>query len=200
MGQVHEYSCNLTWSGSTGQGYDAYDRTHRVSAPPAGSELTLTSDPAFRGDPRLANPEQLLLVAASSASCSASSRSPPGRGSTCSSTPTRRARSCRRTTEPMRITRIELRPRIVIAGDVAEERIRRALRRPRPRGTASSPTACGPRSRSSRGSSLSRTDRQPLAEHVSIPRRFNGPLENGQGGYSARGSSPASSREPWRSP
>jgi organic hydroperoxide reductase OsmC/OhrA len=64
--QVHEYRANLSWSGSTGAGYKAYDRTHRVAVPPAQAELVLTSDPAFLGNPNLVNPEQLLTAAASS--------------------------------------------------------------------------------------------------------------------------------------
>jgi organic hydroperoxide reductase OsmC/OhrA len=55
-----------TWSGTTRDGYDAYDRTHVVSAPPARDELTLASDPAFLGNPDLLNPELLLLASASS--------------------------------------------------------------------------------------------------------------------------------------
>jgi organic hydroperoxide reductase OsmC/OhrA len=53
-----------SWSGSTGAGYDSYDRTHTMRCPPAGDELTLTSDPAFLGDAGLLDPEQLLLAAA----------------------------------------------------------------------------------------------------------------------------------------
>jgi len=63
---VHRYRADLTWSGSTGVGYEAYDRTHAVTCPPATTGLTLSSDPAFRGDPALLDPEQLLLAAASS--------------------------------------------------------------------------------------------------------------------------------------
>lgn len=63
---VHAYRTTLAWHGSTGEGYEAYPRAHRVAAPPAGAELELSSDPAFRGDPTLLNPEQLLLAAASS--------------------------------------------------------------------------------------------------------------------------------------
>jgi len=62
----HTYRTSLRWTGSTGQGYDAYDRAHEVRADPAGSALALSSDPAFRGDPDLLNPEQLLVAAASS--------------------------------------------------------------------------------------------------------------------------------------
>lgn len=65
-GPVHTYRSALKWEGSTGVGYDLYDRTHTVSAPPAQASLALASDPAFRGDPSLLNPEQLLVLAASS--------------------------------------------------------------------------------------------------------------------------------------
>lgn len=63
---VHRYRTRLSWSGSTAEGYDAYDRTHTASAPPAEAALTLAADPAFRGDPTLLNPEQLVVLAASS--------------------------------------------------------------------------------------------------------------------------------------
>lgn len=66
MGATHQYRVQCTWSGSTGVGYDAYDRGHRVSADPASTDLTLSADPAFRGDPERLNPEQLLVAAAAS--------------------------------------------------------------------------------------------------------------------------------------
>ncbi|MFC7405132.1 OsmC family protein [Georgenia alba] len=61
----HEYRTNLTWTGSTGTGYRSYPRTHRVVAPPS-PPFTLSADPAFQGDPEHPNPEQLLVMAASS--------------------------------------------------------------------------------------------------------------------------------------
>lgn len=64
--QVHEYRTELTWTGSTAGGYRAYDRTHQVRVPPAEAGLVMSSDPAFRGDASLLNPEQLLTAAASS--------------------------------------------------------------------------------------------------------------------------------------
>ncbi len=66
MAHVHTYRATASWAGSTGVGYEAYDRTHRLAAPPAAAELTAASDPAFRGDPSLLNPEQLLVLAAAS--------------------------------------------------------------------------------------------------------------------------------------
>lgn len=61
---THEYSTRLSWAGSTGDGYRAYDRAHDVEL--AGGTLAVSADPAFRGDGDLTNPEQLLLAAASS--------------------------------------------------------------------------------------------------------------------------------------
>jgi organic hydroperoxide reductase OsmC/OhrA len=66
MSAIHRYRARCSWSGSTGAGYDVYDRTHRGEAPPAEAALALTSDPAFKGDPAHLNPEQLLVLAASS--------------------------------------------------------------------------------------------------------------------------------------
>jgi organic hydroperoxide reductase OsmC/OhrA len=63
---THHYGVTCRWSGSTGGGYEAYAREHLAAAPPADAALTLSSDPAFRGDPRHLNPEQLVVLAASS--------------------------------------------------------------------------------------------------------------------------------------
>jgi organic hydroperoxide reductase OsmC/OhrA len=63
---THSYSTTLSWQGSTGAGYRAYSRAHTASAEPAAATLELSADRAFRGDPALLNPEQLLVMAASS--------------------------------------------------------------------------------------------------------------------------------------
>lgn len=63
---THSYSTTLSWQGSTGAGYRGYSRAHTASATPAPATLDLSADPAFRGDPALLNPEQLLVIAASS--------------------------------------------------------------------------------------------------------------------------------------
>jgi len=62
---IHTYATTLAWSGSTGGGYRAYSRTHQVT-PQGAPGIAASADPAFRGDPALVNPEQLLLAAASS--------------------------------------------------------------------------------------------------------------------------------------
>lgn len=66
MGTTHTYRATTHWNGSTGAGYERYDRAHEAATEPATQPLTLTSDPAFRGDPSHLNPEQLLVLAASS--------------------------------------------------------------------------------------------------------------------------------------
>jgi len=66
MTHVHTYESQLSWRGATSVGYESYERTHHVVVPPAESELVLSSDPAFHGDATLLNPEQLLLASASS--------------------------------------------------------------------------------------------------------------------------------------
>ena len=125
LSRIHEYRCRLAWSGSTGDGYEAYDRTHRVSAPPAEAELVLSGDPAFGGSAELPNPEALLVVAASScqllsflAICARARIDVVDYSDEAEAV-------MPEDDKPLRITAIRLRPHIVIAGDVAEDRVRR---------------------------------------------------------------------------
>lgn len=62
----HTYLARVEWTGSTGAGYRAYARAHTAWTPPATDGFDLSADPHFRGDPDLPNPEQLLVLAASS--------------------------------------------------------------------------------------------------------------------------------------
>ena len=58
-----KFSARTSWAGSTGVGWEDYDRTHAARV----SEQTVTLTTAEeKGDPRLANPELLVLAAASS--------------------------------------------------------------------------------------------------------------------------------------
>jgi organic hydroperoxide reductase OsmC/OhrA len=66
MATIHLYRSELSWRGSTGAGYEAYDRAHEGYAPPAAAPLALSADPLFRGDPNRLNPEQLVVLAAAS--------------------------------------------------------------------------------------------------------------------------------------
>jgi organic hydroperoxide reductase OsmC/OhrA len=119
---MHHYETRLRWSGSTGLGWEGYDRSHTALAPPAEQEIRLTTGEA-QGDPRILNPEQLVVMAASSCQMlwflhlaakarldvveyedDASGLMPEDEA-------------------PVRITEITLRPRIVIAGEASEERV-----------------------------------------------------------------------------
>jgi organic hydroperoxide reductase OsmC/OhrA len=120
---VHHYRVTCSWSGSTGVGYEGYDRSHSGASPPAVAELELSSDRAFRGDPALLNPEQLVLLAASScqllsflavaarAHVDVVGYEDEAEGFMPEDDP------------PMRLTRIVLRPRITVRGDVTDERL-----------------------------------------------------------------------------
>jgi organic hydroperoxide reductase OsmC/OhrA len=65
---AHHFACHLVWSGAGHGGttsYEHYSREVRVDVegkPP----LPLSAAPAFRGDPALLNPEDLLVAALSS--------------------------------------------------------------------------------------------------------------------------------------
>ena len=63
-GKTHTYACSLAWTGNTGEGtasYTGYSRDHVFSAPDK-PDLLGSSDPAFRGDRRRYNPEELLVA------------------------------------------------------------------------------------------------------------------------------------------
>ena len=65
MPAEHTYRLSLRWTGDRGtgtSGHRSYDRDHEVLA--AGKPVIAgSSDPAFRGDPRRWNPEELLVAA-----------------------------------------------------------------------------------------------------------------------------------------
>ena len=65
-GRVHHYQAACSWTGTTAVGYEAYVRNHEGTAAPAQARLELSGDAAFRGDPSRLNPEQLVVLAASS--------------------------------------------------------------------------------------------------------------------------------------
>lgn len=67
-GKEHHYQVAVTWTGAAAGGttdYKSYSREYRADfsgKPP----ITGSSDPAFRGDPNLHNPEEMLVLALSS--------------------------------------------------------------------------------------------------------------------------------------
>jgi organic hydroperoxide reductase OsmC/OhrA len=125
---THRYQTRLRWTGSTGLGWDHYDRTHSVTAPPAEQEVRVTTGES-KGDPAILNPEQLLVMAASSCQMlwflhlAAKARIDvvAYEDDALALMP--------EDAEPVRITEITLRPRITVSGDANDERIHKLVHR-----------------------------------------------------------------------
>jgi organic hydroperoxide reductase OsmC/OhrA len=123
---LHRYEVELRWTGSTGAGWEGYDRSHTATAPPAEEEIGLTTGEA-KGNPRLLNPEQLLVMAASSCQMlwflhlAAKARVDVVEYEDLA------VGLMPMDEEPVRVTEIALRPRIVVASDATEERVRKLL-------------------------------------------------------------------------
>jgi organic hydroperoxide reductase OsmC/OhrA len=136
MAHTHRYPVRCQWEGSTGVGYDAYDRSHTVSAgggadgsdgsegSASGLSLALSADPAFLGDPAKLNPEQLLVLAASSCQLLSFLAAAARARIDVIAYEDDAEGVMPEDDRPVRITRIALRPRITVRGDVAEERVR----------------------------------------------------------------------------
>jgi organic hydroperoxide reductase OsmC/OhrA len=119
----HVYAARCSWRGSTAEGYEHYDRSHVGQA--GERSLTLTSGDTGRGDPAELNPEQLVVMAASScqllwflhlaakARVDVVSYDDEAEGVMPADD------------RPLRLTRIVLRPRIAVRGEVSEERVLR---------------------------------------------------------------------------
>lgn len=129
MGTVHHYRSRLEWRGNTGAGYDEYPREHRVSVPPAQASLTLSSDPAFLGDAELANPEQLLVAAASSCQLLSFLARAARSQVTVLSYEDEAEGVMPEDEKPMRITKIILRPRIVVGKGTDAASVHRLVER-----------------------------------------------------------------------
>jgi organic hydroperoxide reductase OsmC/OhrA len=127
MSHTHTYRATLIWEGSTSEGYHRYDRTHIVEVPPAATPLTLSGDPAFKGDSARPNPEQLLLAAASSCQL-LSFLAYAARSRIEVLTYTDDAEAVMPEDDlPMRITRITLRPRITVGPGANVDRVYRLV-------------------------------------------------------------------------
>jgi organic hydroperoxide reductase OsmC/OhrA len=122
-GHVTTYKAHVRWEGSTGLGWEHYDRAHAALAPPAQQEVRLTTGES-KGDPTVLNPEQLVVMAASSCQMlwflhlaakaridvvsyedEASASMPEDEG----------------------LSEIILRPRIVLGSEASEERVRKLI-------------------------------------------------------------------------
>ena len=127
MSHDHAYRTALRWVGSTAAGYEEYDRAHTIELPPSGERMTVTADPAFRGSPALTNPEQLLVAAASSCQMLSFLAIAARSGVDVLAYEDDASAVMPGDSEPMRITAITLRPRIVVAEGSAVERVLRIV-------------------------------------------------------------------------
>jgi organic hydroperoxide reductase OsmC/OhrA len=121
---THRYETRLRWSGSTGLGWERYDRTHTAAAPPAEQEIGLTTGES-KGDPRILNPEQLVVMAASSCQLLMFLHLAAKARIDVVEYEDEALGLMPEDVEPVHIAEITLRPRIVVAGDAAEERVRK---------------------------------------------------------------------------
>jgi organic hydroperoxide reductase OsmC/OhrA len=67
MDRNHRYKAELVWTGNLGVGttsYGSYERSYEIRSP-GKAPIMGSSDPAFRGDSRLHNPEDLLAASVS---------------------------------------------------------------------------------------------------------------------------------------
>lgn len=120
---VHHYRARCSWRGSTAVGYDDYGRAHSGRVPPAATEVALSSDPAFRGDAAQVNPEQLLVLAAVSCQLlSFLAVAARARVDVLEYDDDAEA-EMDMDDHPARITRITLRPRIVVATGTTRDRV-----------------------------------------------------------------------------
>lgn len=121
---THCYRVRCTWAGSTGVGYAAYDRVHGVAFPPALAPLELSADPAFRGDPDRANPEQLLLAAAASCQLLSFLAAAARARIDVVAYEDEAEAVMPEADPPLRITEVWLRPRITVRAPATEARVR----------------------------------------------------------------------------
>jgi organic hydroperoxide reductase OsmC/OhrA len=112
------FSAHTSWSGSTAGGWEHYDRAHTARAEPAKQELTVTTAEE-QGNPDHLNPEQLLLMAASSCQMlwflhlAAKARIDV----------VGYEDRCEAEMPDDRFTRLVLQPEITVQGDASEERV-----------------------------------------------------------------------------
>ena len=114
----HIYRATLAWDGSegsTGGGYTAYTRNHEGAVPPATGSFALSADPHFRGDATRANPEQLLVLAASSCQMLSFLHVAATAGLDVLDYTDDAEGLMPARERPMRVTRITLRPKVLVA-------------------------------------------------------------------------------------
>ena len=122
----HRYETRVRWTGSTGAGWESYDRAHTAKAPPAEQEVQLTTGEA-KGDSAVLNPEQLVVMAASSCQMLWFLHLAAKARIDVVAYDDDATALMPESYEPVRITQITLRPRIAVAGEASEERVRKLV-------------------------------------------------------------------------
>ncbi len=123
---THRYATRLRWTGSTGLGWESYDRGHSATAPPAEQEVRLTTGES-QGDPAVLNPEQLVVMAASSCQMLMFLHLASKARLDVVEYEDDVTAVMPEDQQPVRITEITLRPRIVLSGEAGEERVRKLV-------------------------------------------------------------------------
>lgn len=120
------YETRLHWTGSTGLGWAGYDRAHVATAPPAEQEVRLTTGESH-GDASVLNPEQLLLMAASSCQMLWFLHLAAKARIDVVAYDDEATALMPEDADPVRITEITLRPRIGVRGEASAERVRKLV-------------------------------------------------------------------------
>ena len=126
---IHRYAAVCSWRGSTGAGYEHYGRGHELRAPPANAVIAASSDSAFHGDPARLNPEQLLVMAATSCQMLSFLAIAARTRLEVVEYEDHAEGFMPEDDKPMRITRIVLKPRITVKGEANAERLRKLVHR-----------------------------------------------------------------------
>jgi len=116
---THRYTARTHWTGDTGLGWENYSRPHSASAPPAEPELTLTTGESH-GDPAQLNPEQPVVMAASSCQLLSFLAVAARKRLDVVEYEDRAEGFMPEDDKPVRVTRIMLKPRIVVKSGTKE--------------------------------------------------------------------------------
>jgi organic hydroperoxide reductase OsmC/OhrA len=123
----HSYRAQVQWSGSTAAGYADYPRAHTAYLPPASEGLDLSADESFKGDPDLPNPEQLLVLAASSCQMLSFLAIAARRGVDVQKYEDDASGEMPEFAAPKRITRVTLRPKVTVASGTDVSTVQKML-------------------------------------------------------------------------
>jgi len=124
--QEHHFECHLTWTGASHgstTNYETYGRELRVEI--EGKPTLLgSSSPAFRGDAKLHNPEDLLVIALSECHCLAYLALAARAGLVVVGYEDRATGTMAKVEGKMRFREVILHPRVFIATGASAERAR----------------------------------------------------------------------------